>query len=561
MNDVFRLLMPGLLGIKNRLNNKSGPSKPWKFITLALLGILFWAGLFWISHKILVYFSAIEDIGLLLSYKMLSMIIAVAFSLFLISAIITSISRFYLSKDLICIHAMPVPTWQVLLSRWIVSYFDATWMVLLYIIPILMSYLLVFNKGVLTLFIMGLGVASLSVTASALGAMLVIVLVMLIPAGRLKSIFVISGILVFCLLYIFARMVKPEQLVNPETFNTVLLYISSLKTPSSPLFPGTWVFNSIKNLLEGNLSSALTDITLSWSFSIMLMLLLLFIADLLYKKGLSKSLGKTEHTIKGPSNAQLLRVKKPSATMALIVKEIRFFLRDQTQWSQIFLVFALIIIYVYNFTLLPLDKSPIGEFYLQNILSFLNMGLALFVLTAVAGRFAYPAVSMEADAFWIIQSAPISLSRVLWIKFFVYLVPLFIMTQILIITTNILLHVTPFMMMLSIVTTTIVIPPVVAMAIGIGSVFADFNLENPLKSVTGFGGMVYMISCATLVASIILLEAGPVYTIFMAGIRHRTLAVHEILWSTVCFGLVPIICIACVFIPMKLGSKHLKLRQ
>jgi ABC-2 type transport system permease protein len=155
----------------------------------------------------------------------------------------------------------------------------------------------------------------------------------------------------------------------------------------------------------------------------------------------------------------------------------------------------------------------------------------------------------------------VSLSRFLWIKFLVYLVPLFIMAQVLIVTTNILLHVTVFMMILSIVTTALVVPPVTALAIGIGSIFADFNLESPLKSVTSFGGMVYMTACAALVAAVILLEAGPVYTIFMAGIKNRPLAGYEIAWSAVSFVLVPLICTACVIVPMRLGARHLQQRH
>ena len=95
------------------------------------------------------------------------------------------------------------------------------------------------------------------------------------------------------------------------------------------------------------------------------------------------------------------------------VKEIKTFLRDQTQWSQLFLLAALVVIYVYNFKVLPLDKSPIKTVYLQILFSFLNMGLALFVLTAVSARFAYPAVSQEREAFWLVKSSPLSLNQLL----------------------------------------------------------------------------------------------------------------------------------------------------
>ncbi len=44
---------------------------------------------------------------------------------------------------------------------------------------------------------------------------------------------------------------------------------------------------------------------------------------------------------------------------------------------------ALVVIYVYNFKVLPLEESPMPTEHLQDLLAFLQMGLALFVLTAV----------------------------------------------------------------------------------------------------------------------------------------------------------------------------------
>jgi len=67
---------------------------------------------------------------------------------------------------------------------------------------------------------------------------------------------------------------------------------------------------------------------------------------------------------------------------------------------------TLVIIYLYNFSVLPLDKSPIKTVYLQNLFSFLNIALAASVLAAIAARFVFPAVSAEGEAFWIVQTAP-----------------------------------------------------------------------------------------------------------------------------------------------------------
>jgi ABC-2 type transport system permease protein len=194
------------------------------------------------------------------------------------------------------------------------------------------------------------------------------------------------------------------------------------------------------------------------------------------------------------------------------------------------------------------------------LFSFLNIGLAAFVLTAIAARFVFPAVSMEGEAFWIVQAAPISTKNFLWIKFFLYYIPLIILAEVLVVVSNFLLRVSPFMMVLSTITIFCIVPAVVGMAIGLGAVYADFKSENPAQVVTSFGGLLFMVLCFCLIAFVIILEAGPVYYIFMANLRDRNISLLQIIWSTVSFGFAFFLCLLAIFYPMYLGEKRLRIR-
>ena len=46
--------------------------------------------------------------------------------------------------------------------------------------------------------------------------------------------------------------------------------------------------------------------------------------------------------------------------------------------------------------------------------------------------------------------------------------------------------------------------------------------ENPTQTVTSFGGLIFMIVCACYIDLAILIEAGPVYSLFMADFREKT---------------------------------------
>ena len=222
---------------------------------------------------------------------------------------------------------------------------------------------------------------------------MVMVAVIVIPANRLKSIFIFLGILFFVVLYLAIRLSRPELLVDPEVFDNVMVYITSLQTPLSPLLPSTWTYDSFRAALSGEFGSALFNTALSWCFAGTMVFILTVVADAVYFKGFSKTQAASVRLFKnGDADWQFFNFL-PSPVKSFTIKEIKTFLRDQTQWSQLFLIAALVVIYVYNFKVLPIDKSPIKTVYLQNLFSFLNMGLALFVLTAVSARFAYPAVS------------------------------------------------------------------------------------------------------------------------------------------------------------------------
>lgn len=398
---------------------------------------------------------------------------------------------------------------------------------------------------------------SLSIICSAISVLLVMTAVMVIPANRVKSIFVFLTLTFFLILFFAFRMLRPERLVDPEFFETTMVYFQALRSPAPVYLPSSWAYDSLRSILTGDLTGGLFHNGLSWSFAGLLVCLIIPAANAVYFKGVSKTQTAAARVVKRPlSRRSILRIF-PGPTRALVSKEIRTFIRDQTQWSQLFLIGALIVIYIYNFKVLPVEKSPIKTVYLQNLLSFLNMGLATFVLSAITARFVYPAVSMEREAFWLVKSAPITLRQFLWTKFIIYLIPLLILSQVLIVATNILLKVTPFMMALSTINVLLMVPGVIALGIGMGAAYPDFKSENPIQSVTSFGGLMFMIISALLIIAVLVLEAGPVYSIFMAQYNSVPLTMEQWMWAVGSFVLAFIICILFFLLPMRYGERKL----
>ena len=102
------------------------------------------------------------------------------------------------------------------------------------------------------------------------------------------------------------------------------------------------------------------------------------------------------------------------------------------------------VVYVYNIRVLPLYSGEQVSFFLINLVSFLNLGLAGFVVAAIAARFVFPAMSLEGRMLWLLRSSPLKVRTLFWTKYWVGTVPLLAVALPLIVFTDIVLQASPF---------------------------------------------------------------------------------------------------------------------
>jgi len=561
MKEILTLLKPRLHSFRNSGASAGAIGLRIRVYVFGAIGLAFWVGIFAVFFRVLTYFQGIAGLGDLLANKLLSMVLLTFTTLLIFSSIITVLSKLYLSRDLMLVHSLPVSPRSIFLARWIESTVDSSWMVVVYSLPVFLSYGIVYGAGPFFYVTILLSFAPLCLSVSALSAAVVMSVAVILPAGRIRTLIVAISVVLFVVLLLAFRLMRPEELTNPENFTSVVQYFQSLQTPGSPLLPTTWVYDGIRAALSRSTASSIFHLSLSLSFAGAAVCGATWLSEAIYFRGYSKAQATPGRLFaaspRRPANWRKVLGLLSGPARAFVIKEVRTFFRDQTQWPQLFLIAALVFIYLYNFSVLPLDRSPIRLVYLQNTISFLNMGLAVFVLTAVAARFVFPAVSMEGDAFWIVRAAPVPIRTFLWIKFFVYYLPLLAMAEILIVVTNLFLQVTPFMMVLSTITVFCMVPGVVSMAVGLGAIYPDFKSENPAQAATSFGGLVFMILCTGFIGVVALLEAGPTHAIFMAGMRNANLTLLQWAWTAASFAAAVGLCAAAVFMPMHLGEKRL----
>jgi len=557
---VLTLLAPRWWGLKNvcRLGGRRTLVKAGSLLAITLG---FWVGIFIIFYRVLRYFQGVEELGDLLAYKLLSMVFLTFFGLLIFSNILVALSTFFLSRDLGTIHATPVSMAELFAARFVETILESSWMVLLFGIPIFTAYGLTY-RGAAGYY---LGLLSVIVPyliiAAASGVTVTMLLVQLLPAQRTRDILFLLSVLLGVLLYFLFRFMRPERLVDPDAFTSVVAYFRALSAPSSPYLPSTWATEAIWPLLRPTSISSAFYQGFIWMTAAAAVVVSVGVTLVTYPHGWSKS-----QEAGRPMMARLLgclslgtgcRRRGVSQVGALMGKDFKTFFRDNTQWSQLLLIAALVVVYLYNYSALPLDRARMPTFYLQNLISFLNTGLAGFVLAAIGARFVFPAVSAEGSSFWIMQTSPLTLGRLLWSKFAFYLGPLLVLGLVLAIASNALLQVSAFMRWLTPFTIFFMVFGITALGIGMGAAFPNFRAENLAQVATGFGGLLYMLMAMSFIALVIVLEAGPVYTLFMAEARGHPLGMPQWLYIGGSFALVLVVNVAAVWLPMSYGIRRL----
>jgi len=380
MNDLCLLLSPRYLGVRNSFR-RAGSRLRKRAMIMIFVGLAFWGLMFGLSSRVLIYFQSVEVIGDILAHHLLSMVLLTFFSLLIFSHIITALSNLYLSTDLEICHSSPVSLETVFISRSVHTLIDSSWMVFIFGMPVLMAYAFVYRPGpgyYLTL--VHLGVA-MTVIAGGIGILFTMIMVNIFPAQRTRDIIMILMIFGVIALYLMFRFLRPEKLVDPDAFFSVMQYISALKAPDSPYLPTHWVTEALwKCLVNASNNNVLFEILLTWSTAGAMTVINIWVAGVIYFNGFSKSQEAKRRSRSGKKVldwfTHLLRRPMGEDLASIVDKDIRTFFRDNTQWAQLFLLGALVLVYLYNFSVLPLEKSPIRLDFLQNEIAFLNMGIA-----------------------------------------------------------------------------------------------------------------------------------------------------------------------------------------
>ncbi len=502
------IFLPQLYSFKNSFLFFFKEREKLKHIFFLLLGIVFFIGIFLLSKFIVLKVLSIDIIGEIVARRILSMLFMTIFFMVFFSSIITSLTSFYTADDLRIINTLPLGFESIFFSRILRSFLNSSWMPIGFILPVIYGFCSAFNAHPLIHIYSSFLLIFFFIIPVSMGSIFITIIVRLFPATKIKEILIIIGITAFSLLYIWFRLFQPERFLNPDGLSTMIEFIVRFDLPLSILIPSTWITELIFGLIK-NSSLNLIELTALISTSVSSLFIASLFIEKLYLEAFSRSQeGKKGKTVKNTLTIKIVNLLPlPKLSRVIIQKDFLEFIRQPSQWSQLILLFALLVVYIYNFKYFR--NIQLTGIISQWGLYFLNMGLCGLVIAALGARFIYPAISLERNSFYILRVAPVSMKRFVYSKFFIYSIPLTLTSVIITIVSNLILRSSTEYFIISTIMSLIIAITISGLGISIGAIYPNFREIDPASIPASVGGIIYMISSMSTIILLIALTIWP----------------------------------------------------
>ncbi len=550
------LLLPHVWSSRNRARRGDRGDVVRGFIFggigLVVCGALF-QGSFWLTSQLESY----DELGDYLLRLGLSWLFLTFLSFLAFSGVVTALSTFFLADDLRLLLAAPVAVRRLFHARFLRTVGQASWMVVIFIAPVLMGIGWARCAGLSYYLTAALTTVPFAVIPVAAGTLVTLFLVNTFPARRARDLLMLMGLLFAGSLVILLRFIRPEQLLKVESLPDLTDFFATLQSPITPLLPSFWAGESLFASLRGG--SDLLHFGALWMTALAATVVVRMANERWYFTGYSRAqeAPKARFTQLRSLDALARALPLSPVRRQLLIKDLKIFLRDVSQWSQLLLLVALVFVYLYNFRVLDLERIPYMTAFIKNVYAFVNLGMAGFVMATVAVRFVFPAVSAEGAAFWIIRTSPISMHDFLWSKFWTGLVPVLTLTEVLTIAANESLGVDPFLKVMAALAIVFMSFALCGLAVGLGARYPRFGADA--TQVAGsYGGVAFMIQAVLFVIVMIALLGWPSSQYLFQRLRRTPMRTSQELLMVGCFASAAVLCVTVWLTSMRSGVRALQ---
>ncbi len=438
--------------------------------------------------------------------RLVGLVLLAFFSMLTFSNLIITLSTTYISREVEFLIGRPLAFRGIFHVKLIESILYSSWAFAILSFPLFMAYGITRDVDWFFYPLALLLVIPFLVIPAGLGSILTLVIAAFLPARRGRTLSIALGAVSIVIMVLIARAMGFGRLLATAESDEFLQVMGSLNVGAFPFLPNYWLargLGAIGPAVAGEIQ--LLDyfywLALLTSTALFLLQVCHWLVPPLYYRGwclAKESASVTEAKPKWTSPLTMvdrLLAALPRSLRALVSKDVKTFWRDPAQWTQLIILFGLLVIYVANLRSAS-GYSRTFELLIakwRTLISFFNLAATCFILSILTTRFVYPLLSLEGKQFWIVGLAPIRRSKIVWEKYWLCFFTALAITESVMMLSNVVLGVPPYMRWLSVITVLVMAFALTSLSVGLGALTPNFKEDNPARIANGLGGTMNVI--------------------------------------------------------------------
>jgi ABC-2 type transport system permease protein len=489
--DVLLLLRYRFLQLRNALDQQLRDA-PWRTLSVLVLLAVIWCALYMLLGVVLRHVRSWGLVAVIANQHIFVHFFLVLGIMLAFSNAILSFSTLYGRNEAGLLLGTPAHPHQVVCVKWLEGMFLSSWSFLLLGVPLMLA--VAANSAVdwyyYPLFL-GHFVGFIAIPAC-LGLLAACAVALWAPRRPL----VIATIVGLALLAGAILWVNSISRSAEQSERWVRAILEQLAVARQPLLPSTWTARGIVAAIEQRVGESVFYLLVVLGNAAFVSWLTIHVLARTWPEAYSRAgQGRTWPVIRRGWITEgvclPLALVMPQRIRRIIVKDLRHFVRDPKQWTQMAIMFGLLVIYVLNLRRLPLDVNHPGT---KKLVNFLNLTTVSLILATFTSRFVYPMVSLESQQLWLLELLPLRRVTLLLVKFvFALILTGFAACGVMGIAVH-MLGLPPLWALIDLAICLSTCIGLSGMAIGLGARFPVLRQRNPARIAAGFGGTFNLIA-------------------------------------------------------------------
>jgi len=504
--------------VRNAIDQQLRDTPVRSFAILMLLAVI-WGALYWLLTLVLHQLSRWELISVVANQQIFVHFFLVLAVMLTFSSAILAYGSLFGRREAGYLLAMPIPARQAICVKWIEGMLLSSWSFLLLGVPLMLA--VAHNGSGVAWYYYPLFVGhflGFIIIPSTVGVLIAWAVAMWIPRRPLAVLLWCGGVVVLGASIWIWTLLRHTDAAGADWLQRFYAQISVAR---QPFLPSTWSAKGIVAAMQLRAEESVLYLGVVVANGAFLTWLTVNIVGRRWGEAFNRAQqGRARaHIARGwftEALCDVLFFYLPGRWRVMMLKDLRGFVRDAPQWTQMVIMMGLLMVYALKLQSVNLEWLPVdfGGSGFRGLLAFLNLVTVSLILATFTSRFIFPLLSLESQQLWLLGLLPIHRTAILLVKF-VFSVTVTAPSALVVMGLAVFaLELPAEWARLQLAVCVAVCIGLSGLAVGLGARFPVLGQRNSARIAAGFGGTFNLIASMLFVA----VEMGVLAAVSLGGL-------------------------------------------